>query len=46
MCFLEIIVPAEGTWVMCQNPAKVDQVLPVYIEDRVTVSPFPFPSRE
>lgn len=31
---------AEGTWVMCQNPKNKDQVMPVYIEDRVTVSPF------
>ena len=34
---------AEGTWVLCKNPNK-DEVLPVYIEDRVTVSPFPLES--
>ena len=31
---------AEGTWVLCKVPGK-DDVKPVYIEDRVTVSPFP-----
>jgi len=31
---------AEGTWVLCKNPNK-DEVSPVYVEDRVTVSPFP-----
>ena len=30
---------AEGTWVMCKDP-KGGKVQPVYIEDRVTVSPF------
>jgi hypothetical protein len=32
---------AEGTWVLCANPKKPDEVAPVYIEDRITVSPFP-----
>lgn len=31
---------AEGTWVLCQNPAKPSDLAPVYFEDRVTVSPF------
>lgn len=31
---------AEGTWVMCVNP-KDKIAYAVYIEDRVTVSPFP-----
>lgn len=31
---------AEGTWVLCQNPANKDDLRPVYLEDRVTVSPF------
>jgi len=34
---------AEGTWVLCKVPGK-DDVKPVYIEDRVTVSPFPLES--
>jgi hypothetical protein len=34
---------AEGTWVLCKVPGK-DDVKPVYIEDRVTVSPFPLTS--
>lgn len=32
---------AEGTWVMCQNPHKKDQIGPVYSEPRLIVSPFP-----
>ena len=31
---------AEGTWIMCLNP-KNKEVVPVYEENRVTVSPFP-----
>jgi hypothetical protein len=31
---------AEGTWVLCSNPKKPSEVAPVYIEDRITVSPF------
>ena len=31
---------AEGTWLMLINP-KTNQPSPVYIEPRVTVSPFP-----
>lgn len=31
---------AEGTWVLCKIPGK-DDVSPVYVEDRVTVSTFP-----
>lgn len=32
---------AEGTWVLCQNPKKPSEVKPVYVEDRITTSPFP-----
>jgi len=32
---------AEGTWVLCSNPKKPEDVAPVYIEDRITVSQFP-----
>jgi len=31
---------AEGTWVLCNQPGK-DKTVPVYIEPRVIVSPFP-----
>jgi len=31
---------AEGTWVLCSQPSK-DKTVPVYIEPRVIVSPFP-----
>jgi hypothetical protein len=31
---------ADGTWVLCKVPGK-DDVQPVYIEPRITVSPFP-----
>lgn len=37
---------ADGTWVMCQNPAKRDEVLPLYVEPHVVVSPFPLPQAE
>lgn len=30
---------AEGTWVMCKDPAGTD-VKPVYVEERITVAPF------
>lgn len=30
---------AEGTWVMCKDPSGTD-VRPVYIEERIVVSPF------
>lgn len=30
---------AEGTWIMCLNKKK-NEVKPVYVEDRVTISPF------
>lgn len=30
---------AEGTWVLCKNPAGSD-TRPVYVEPRVVVSPF------
>jgi len=33
---------AEGTWVMCKNPAG-DDVKPVYVEPRIIVSPFKLP---
>ena len=32
---------AEGTWVLCINPAT-KQAEPLYIEPRIIVSPFPF----
>lgn len=31
---------AEGTWVLCSQPGK-DKTVPVYVEPRVIVSPFP-----
>jgi len=31
---------SEGTWVLCNQPGK-DKTVPVYIEPRVIVSPFP-----
>lgn len=31
---------ADGTWVLCKVPGK-DDVQPVYMEPRITVSPFP-----
>lgn len=31
---------AEGTWVMCLNP-KTGKPVPVYLEPRVVISPFP-----
>ncbi len=31
---------AEGTWVMCKDPAGPD-VKPVYVEERIVVAPFP-----
>ena len=31
---------AEGTWVMCQDPAGKQGVKPVYVEPRVIVTPF------
>jgi hypothetical protein len=31
---------AEGTWVLCKNPAD-GKVKPVYVEPRIIVSPFP-----
>ena len=31
---------AEGTWVLCKNPSE-DKTVPVYIEPRIIVSPFP-----
>ena len=30
---------ADGTWVLCKNP-KADEVKPVYVEPKVTTSPF------
>jgi hypothetical protein len=36
---------AEGTWVMCKDPAG-DDVRPVYVEPRVIVSPFSLPERK
>ena len=33
---------AEGTWIMCKNPAG-PEVRPVYVEPRVIVSPFKLP---
>lgn len=36
---------AEGTWVMLKSPAE-DKVQPVYIEQRVLVSPFRLPDLE
>ena len=33
---------AEGTWVMCKDPNSKD-VLPIYVEPRVIVSPFKLP---
>jgi hypothetical protein len=35
---------AEGTWVMMQDPNNPDKVLPLYIEQRILVSPFPLKS--
>ena len=31
---------AEGTWVMCADPANKDGTKPVYVEPRIIVSPF------
>jgi hypothetical protein len=31
---------AEGTWVMCSDPAKTGKTKPVYLEPRIVVSPF------
>jgi len=31
---------AEGTWVICMDPAKKGEIAPVYVEPRVIVSPF------
>jgi len=31
---------ADGTWVLCKVPGK-DDVQPIYVEPRITVSPFP-----
>lgn len=31
---------AEGTWVMCADPAKANGTKPVYVEPRIVVSPF------
>lgn len=36
---------ADGTWVMMKDPNS-DKVLPVYIEPRVIVSPFPLTSNQ
>ncbi len=36
---------AEGTWVLCLNPAT-KEVAPVYVEPRIVVSPFPLPGAE
>jgi len=33
-------VSAEGTWVMLVDPANAKNVKPVYVEPRITVSPF------
>lgn len=35
---------AEGTWIMCKDPSGPD-VKPVYIEDRIVVSPFQLVAR-
>lgn len=32
---------ADGTWVVCLDPANAKQTMPVYVEPRVIVSPFP-----
>jgi hypothetical protein len=32
---------ADGTWVMCQNPANSKEVRPIFVEPRVITSPFP-----
>ncbi len=32
---------ADGTWVMCLNPANKDELKPIFIEPRVITSPFP-----
>jgi hypothetical protein len=34
---------AEGTWVLMLDPRNKKDTLPVYIEPRITVSPFPLP---
>lgn len=33
---------ADGTWIMCKSPAG--SVEPVYVEPKITVSPFPLPN--
>jgi hypothetical protein len=36
---------AEGTYVMCVDPRSTERkAVPVYVEDRITVSPFPLSS--
>lgn len=34
---------AEGTWILLQNPSKIGDVLPIYVEPRVIVLPFKLP---
>jgi hypothetical protein len=34
---------AEGTWVLCSDPSGSGKTLPVYVEPRIIVSPFPLP---
>ena len=36
---------ANGTWVLCSNPNKAGETMPVYIEPNVIVSPFPLVSK-
>lgn len=36
---------AEGTWVLCKDPAG-DSVKPIYMEPRVIVSPFKLPEKK
>jgi hypothetical protein len=31
---------SDGTWVMCQNPAKPNQVMPIYSEPKLVGSPW------
>ena len=31
---------AEGTWIVCQDPANPSSIAPIYVEPRLIVSPF------
>lgn len=35
---------AEGTWVMCADPADGSKTRPVYVEPRIVVTPFKMPA--